>query len=136
MSQSLNVKFLDGFKSIRLLTSTGHRCKKGKYLCEGYKLPKEAVNMPSQQHHDEVDSISSPTDRFIQDRNRTSEREKMLRGDYYLPYEPGLVTDRERCAAAIWRFNNSIKTQLSDQIAISQIPAPSELAITLSSALA
>jgi hypothetical protein len=60
----------------------------------------------------------------------------MLPGDYCLPYEYGLVTDRERCAAAIWRFNNSIKTQLSDQIAISQIPAPSELAITLSSALA
>lgn len=31
----------------------------------------------------------------------------MLRGEYYLPYTPALIEDRERCAAAVWRFNNS-----------------------------
>ena len=36
-----------------------------------------------------------------------SEREKMLRGEYYLPYTPALMEDRERCSAAVWRFNNS-----------------------------
>ena len=36
-----------------------------------------------------------------------TEREKMLRGEYYLPYTPALMEDRERCAAAVWRFNNS-----------------------------
>lgn len=36
-----------------------------------------------------------------------TEREKMLRGEYYLPYTPVLMQDREQCAAAVWRFNNS-----------------------------
>ncbi|MCJ1294931.1 Maltose acetyltransferase [Xylographa carneopallida] len=36
-----------------------------------------------------------------------TEREKMLRGEYYLPYTPALMADREQCAAAVWRFNNS-----------------------------
>ncbi|MCJ1388787.1 Maltose acetyltransferase [Xylographa bjoerkii] len=36
-----------------------------------------------------------------------TEREKMLRGEYYLPYTSALMADREQCAAAVWRFNNS-----------------------------
>lgn len=36
-----------------------------------------------------------------------TEREKMLRGEYYLPYTPALEADREQCTAAVWRFNNS-----------------------------
>ena len=40
-------------------------------------------------------------------RGELTEREKMLRGEYYLPYTPALMEDRERCAAAVWRFNNS-----------------------------
>ncbi|MCJ1476652.1 Maltose acetyltransferase [Lambiella insularis] len=36
-----------------------------------------------------------------------TEREKMLRGEYYLPYTPALMADREQCTAAVWRFNNS-----------------------------
>ena len=36
-----------------------------------------------------------------------SERDKMLRGEYYLPYTPALTADREQCALAVWRFNNS-----------------------------
>lgn len=31
----------------------------------------------------------------------------MLKGNYYLPFSPALVEDRERCIAAIWRFNNA-----------------------------
>ena len=36
-----------------------------------------------------------------------TEREKMLKGLYYLPFTPALTEDRERCIAAIWRFNNA-----------------------------
>lgn len=42
-----------------------------------------------------------------QRRVELTEREKMLKGEYYFPFSPALVEDRERCAAAIWRFNNS-----------------------------
>ena len=31
----------------------------------------------------------------------------MLRGEYYLPYTTALIEDREKCAAAVWRFNNA-----------------------------
>jgi acetyltransferase-like isoleucine patch superfamily enzyme len=31
----------------------------------------------------------------------------MLRGEYYLPYTPALMADREQCSTAVWRFNNS-----------------------------
>ena len=36
-----------------------------------------------------------------------TEREKMLKGAYYYPFSPALIEDRERCIAAIWRFNNA-----------------------------
>ena len=36
-----------------------------------------------------------------------TEREKMLRGEYYLPYTQALVADRDQCAAALWRYNNA-----------------------------
>lgn len=36
-----------------------------------------------------------------------TEREKMLKGNYYHPFSPALVEDREKCIAAIWRFNNA-----------------------------
>ena len=36
-----------------------------------------------------------------------TEREKMLKGLYYFPLTPALTEDRERCIAAIWRFNNA-----------------------------
>ena len=36
-----------------------------------------------------------------------TEREKMLKGNYYQPFSPALIEDRERCIAAIWRFNNA-----------------------------
>ena len=36
-----------------------------------------------------------------------TEREKMLKGLYYLPFTPALTEDRENCIAAIWRFNNA-----------------------------
>ena len=42
-----------------------------------------------------------------QRRLELTEREKMLKGESYFPFSPALVEDRERCAAAIWRFNNS-----------------------------
>lgn len=43
-------------------------------------------------------------------RNRNdhyTEREKMLKGLYYYPLTPALTDDREKCIAAIWRFNNA-----------------------------
>ncbi len=42
-----------------------------------------------------------------QRRQELTEREKMLKGNYYLPFSPALTEDREQCMAAIWRFNNA-----------------------------
>ncbi|KAI4160267.1 MAG: hypothetical protein LQ342_005859 [Letrouitia transgressa] len=39
--------------------------------------------------------------------NEMTEREKMLKGNYYLPFSPALTQDRENCMTAIWRFNNA-----------------------------
>lgn len=36
-----------------------------------------------------------------------TERDKMLRGFYYQPSNETLVTDRENCIQALWRFNNA-----------------------------
>ena len=36
-----------------------------------------------------------------------SERDKMLQGEYYLPYTLSLITDRNQCAAAVYRFNQA-----------------------------
>lgn len=36
-----------------------------------------------------------------------TEREKMLKGNYYQPFSPALIEDRENCIAALWRFNNA-----------------------------
>ncbi|MCJ1356039.1 MAG: Maltose acetyltransferase [Icmadophila ericetorum] len=47
---------------------------------------------------------------FLAERERNehlTEREKMLKGDHFLPYTPALMADRERCLAACWHFNNS-----------------------------
>ncbi|KAL1980211.1 hypothetical protein VTN96DRAFT_4477 [Rasamsonia emersonii] len=36
-----------------------------------------------------------------------SERDKMIRGELYRPFDMQLVEDRDRCKAALWRFNNA-----------------------------
>ncbi|WEW55624.1 hypothetical protein PRK78_001055 [Emydomyces testavorans] len=36
-----------------------------------------------------------------------NEKEKMLSGEQYRPFDPQLIKDRERCKAALWRFNNA-----------------------------
>lgn len=36
-----------------------------------------------------------------------TEKEKMIRGDLYRPFDIHLVEEKERCKAALWRFNNS-----------------------------
>ncbi|PYH47703.1 acetyltransferase [Aspergillus saccharolyticus JOP 1030-1] len=36
-----------------------------------------------------------------------TEREKMIRGELYRPYDVHLVEERDRCKAALWRFNNA-----------------------------
>ncbi|RHZ63203.1 hypothetical protein CDV55_107365 [Aspergillus turcosus] len=36
-----------------------------------------------------------------------SEKDKMIRGELYRPFDIHLVEERERCKAAIWRFNNA-----------------------------
>lgn len=41
-----------------------------------------------------------------------SEKEKMLAGELYHPNSPELVYERERCKAALWRFNNSMNPNL------------------------
>ncbi|OXV07934.1 hypothetical protein Egran_04302 [Elaphomyces granulatus] len=40
-----------------------------------------------------------------------TERDKMIRGDLYRPFDMQLVEDRERCKAALWRFNNACNPQ-------------------------
>ena len=40
-------------------------------------------------------------------RNDMTERDKVLKGNYYSPFTPVLTQDRENCMAAIWRFNNA-----------------------------
>ncbi|KAI4208527.1 MAG: hypothetical protein LQ346_000037 [Caloplaca aetnensis] len=42
-----------------------------------------------------------------QRRNDMTERDKMLKGNYYYPFSPALTQDRENCMAAVWRFNNA-----------------------------
>jgi hypothetical protein len=41
-----------------------------------------------------------------------SEKEKMLAGELYYPNTPDLVYERDRCKAALWRFNNSMNPTL------------------------
>ncbi|KAI9750527.1 MAG: hypothetical protein M4579_006435 [Chaenotheca gracillima] len=41
-------------------------------------------------------------------RRPSTEKDKMLAGDLYFPFANELVYERERCKAAIWRFNNSM----------------------------
>ncbi|OJI97713.1 hypothetical protein ASPVEDRAFT_306886 [Aspergillus versicolor CBS 583.65] len=36
-----------------------------------------------------------------------TEKDKMLRGDLYRPFDVLLVEERDRCRAALWRFNNA-----------------------------
>lgn len=50
---------------------------------------------------------SSSHRQVSQRRVELTEREKMLKGNYYQPFSPALVEDREKCIAAIWRFNNA-----------------------------
>ena len=42
-----------------------------------------------------------------QRRGELTEREKMLKGNYYYPFSPALMEDREHCLSATWRFNNA-----------------------------
>lgn len=47
----------------------------------------------------------------LRSRTRT-EKEKMLIGEPYRPDDPELVYERERCKAALWRFNSSMNPNL------------------------
>ena len=49
-----------------------------------------------------------------------TERQKMLKGDYYFPYSPALIEDREKCLANLWRFNNA--TSPASGISIEERP--------------
>ncbi|CAG8188252.1 unnamed protein product [Penicillium olsonii] len=53
-----------------------------------------ALNM---EHHMSGRSIPS----------EETEKEKMLKGDLYRPFDVHLVEDRDRCRGALWRFNNA-----------------------------
>lgn len=39
--------------------------------------------------------------------NEETEKEKMIHGELYRPFDAQLVEERERCKAALWRFNNA-----------------------------
>ncbi|KAI5927390.1 hypothetical protein F4810DRAFT_364333 [Camillea tinctor] len=49
-------------------------------------------------------ALSHP--QFPTSRQRT-QKEEMLLGRQYYPFDPELVLERQRCSAACWRFNNS-----------------------------
>jgi hypothetical protein len=38
---------------------------------------------------------------------RHTQKEEMLAGRHYFPFDEELVLERERCSRACWRFNNS-----------------------------
>lgn len=40
-----------------------------------------------------------------------TERDKMIHGDLYRPFDIQLVEDRDRCKSALWRFNNACNPQ-------------------------
>ncbi|OKL60733.1 hypothetical protein UA08_04371 [Talaromyces atroroseus] len=40
-----------------------------------------------------------------------TEREKMVHGELYRPFDIQLVEDRDRCKSALWRFNNACNPQ-------------------------
>lgn len=91
----------------------------------------------SLQSTQSTDTASSRTTSLIHPR---TEREKMLSGEYYLPYDRELVLERKRCDGACWRFNNS--TNPSNSVSreerlrlFQEILQPKEL-INLLSALA
>ena len=52
-------------------------------------------------------ALTHASSRASNNRTQYTEREKMLKGWYYHPSTPALIEDRERCIAAIWRFNNA-----------------------------
>ncbi|KAL4946180.1 hypothetical protein BDV06DRAFT_151604 [Aspergillus oleicola] len=62
-----------------------------------------------------------------------TEKDKMLRGDLYRPFDVLLVEERERCKSALWRFNNSCnpvygisareQNRLLREIFVPQVPA-------------
>ncbi|KAJ5112094.1 hypothetical protein N7532_000139 [Penicillium argentinense] len=39
--------------------------------------------------------------------NEETEKEKMIRGELYRPFDVQLVEERDRCKRALWRFNNA-----------------------------
>lgn len=52
--------------------------------------------------------VSGSPDQIVPRRpGQVSERDRMLQGDYYLPYTPLLLADRDQCAAALHRFNQA-----------------------------
>jgi acetyltransferase-like isoleucine patch superfamily enzyme len=53
----------------------------------------------------------SHTHSFAADRPR-HEKEEMIQGRLYYPFDKELVLERERCNAACWRFNNSTNPNL------------------------
>ncbi|KAJ2997363.1 hypothetical protein NUW58_g676 [Xylaria curta] len=61
-------------------------------------VPPGAYGMPQPQH------ISQPPTYPC---SQATQKEEMLLGREYYPFESELVLERQRCSAACWRFNNS-----------------------------
>lgn len=71
------------------------------------------TNSPTTQHQTATSSaqvaaqLALAHTPYPSSRQRT-QKEEMLAGRHFYPFDKGLVLERERCNAACWRFNNSM----------------------------
>ncbi|OJD34988.1 bacterial transferase hexapeptide [Diplodia corticola] len=65
--------------------------------------PQQQQRQPSIPQH-----VSQPLSHKL-----LSEKEKMLSGGIYTPFAPSLLKERQKCKAALWRFNNAVATGAS-----------------------
>jgi hypothetical protein len=63
-------------------------------------IPKALIPTPKLRHNWHLSNLASTS------RQRT-QKEEMLAGRHYFPFDKELVLERERCNGACWRFNSS-----------------------------
>lgn len=97
--------------SIRELSSHGTHPKPSVPLFQGTidQRPAHANNMDTSSPQAQA-RMALSIEHQLSNRTVTgeeTEKEKMIRGELYRPFDIHLVEERERCKAALWRFNNS-----------------------------
>lgn len=97
--------------SIRELSSHGAHPKPSVPLFQGTidQRPAHANNMDTSSPQAQA-RMALSIEHQLSNRTVTgeeTEKEKMICGELYRPFDIHLVEERERCKAALWRFNNS-----------------------------